>query len=93
MLLAGCGTAAVQQAGAGESGTPARPATAVSAVKPCTVPDYSAGPAPGQALNGPAVADLTGGAATGGFSLDGGSFSIEPPPRTECPRWQSATAW
>jgi hypothetical protein len=86
LLLAGCGTAAVRQAGAGQSGTPARPATAVSATQPCTVPEYSAGPAPGQALTGPAVADLTGGAATGGFSLDGGAFSIKPPPAGDAPR-------
>jgi hypothetical protein len=55
-------------------------------VKPCVVPENLAGPAPGQGLNGPAVTDLRGGAAAGGFSLDGGGFSITPPPAGDVPR-------
>jgi hypothetical protein len=86
MLLAGCDTAAVQQAGAGRSGTRAGPVTAVSAVKPCKLPGNMAGPAPGQGLNGPAVTDMAGGAVTGGFSLDGGKFSIMPPSAGDVPR-------
>ena len=39
----------------------------------------------GQGLTGPAVTDLTGGAAAGGFSLDGGQFSITPPSVGESP--------
>ena len=90
-LLAGC-SATGQSAGGGQGATPAvqatgGQATAVSAVKPCQVPTHLAGPAAGQGLNGPAVADLSGGAVTGGgFSLDGGRFSIKPPPAGAVPR-------
>jgi hypothetical protein len=85
-LLAGC-TAAVQQAAAGRSTAPGGPVTAVSAVKPCDLPGgMRAGPAPGAALNGPAVTDLSGGAVTGGFALDGGKFSIVPPSAGDVPR-------
>jgi hypothetical protein len=73
-LLGGCGSA------------PARTAPTVSAVKSCDLPEGLAGPAPGQGLTGPAVTDLTGGAAAGGFSLDGGSFSIRPPSAGQAPR-------
>ena len=55
-------------------------------MKPCDLPENLAGPAPGQGLNGPAVTDLTGGAVTGGFSLDGGGFSIVPPSAGDVPR-------
>jgi hypothetical protein len=90
-LLAGC-SATVQPAGGGRPATPAvqataGQATAVSAVRPCQVPENLAGPAPGQGLNGPAVTDLTGGAvAGGGFSLDGGRFSIKAPSAGDVPR-------
>jgi hypothetical protein len=85
-LVAGC-AAAVQPVGAGQGATPAVQATAVSAMKACQVPENLAGPAPGQGLNGPAVADLTGGAVSGGgFSLDGGRFSIQPPSAGAAPR-------
>jgi hypothetical protein len=39
-----------------------------------------------QRLAGPAVTALRGGAASHGFSLDGGSLSIEPPPAGVVPR-------
>ena len=85
-LLAGC-TATVQPVGGGRGPTASRvQATAVSAAKPCEPPETLAGPAPGQGLNGPAVTDLTGGAVTGGFSLDGGGFSIMPPSAGDVPR-------
>jgi hypothetical protein len=45
-----------------------------------------ADPAPGQGLDGPAVTDLSGGPVAGGFSLDGGKFSITPPPARDVPR-------
>ena len=44
------------------------------------MPVSLAAPAPGQQLTGPAVTALDGGAASLGFSLDGGQFSVEPPP-------------
>ena len=82
-LLAGC-TAAAQHAGAGRSTAPGGPAIAG---KPCHLPgDMRAGPGRGAALNGPAVTELTGGAVSGGFSLDGGKFSIMPPPVGAVPR-------
>ena len=72
MLLAGCGTAAA-------------PLTVAGAANTCRVPRL-AGPAPGQGLTGPAITALTGGAATQGFSLDRGGFSIVPPPADAAPR-------
>jgi uncharacterized protein YceK len=78
-LLAGCGTAASR------GGSATGPLTAASAAKPCDVPEV-AGSAPGQGLSGPAVTALTGGAAIKGFSLDGGKFSIVPPPAGAAPR-------
>jgi hypothetical protein len=79
-LLAGCSTATGQG-----GGSAAAPLTAATGVKPCDVPELAA-PAPGQGLSGPAVTALTGGAATRGFSLDGGKFSIAPPPAGAAPR-------
>jgi len=79
MVLAGCGTAPSQ------GGPAAGPLTAASAAKPCDVPEL-AGSAPGQGLSGPAVTALTGGAATQGFSLDGGKFLVVPPPAGVRPR-------
>lgn len=55
--------------------------SAVSAAKACKLPVNKVAPVPGQELAGPAVTDLTGGAAARGFSLDGGKFSIAPPAR------------
>jgi hypothetical protein len=46
--------------------------------------DRAAGP--GLKLPGPAGTDLRGGAATSGFELDGGKFSIAPPPPGDVPR-------
>lgn len=72
VLLAGCG-----QGG--------NPRTASAGGHPCQVPRW-AGSAPGQGLAGPAVSALTGGAATHGFSLDGGGFEIAVPPAAAVPR-------
>jgi hypothetical protein len=52
-------------------------------MRPACGPGW-AGSRPG--LTGPAVTDLTGGAATQGFSLDGGQFAIAPPPAGDNPR-------
>jgi hypothetical protein len=41
---------------------------------------------PGERLSGPAVTALRGGAASHGFSVDGGLLSIEPPPPGAVPR-------
>jgi hypothetical protein len=79
MLVVGCGTATVPHGGAGQSGELA----ADRASPACDLPTDLAAPAPGQGLTGPAVTALTGGAATRGFSLDGGQFSVEPPDSRE----------
>jgi uncharacterized protein YceK len=83
-LLAGCTAATVSHAGSGQDGADGRQLTGVA--KACGLPTGLAGPAPGQGLTGPAVTDLTGGAATRGFSLDGGKFSLTPPPSGDMPR-------
>jgi hypothetical protein len=84
-LLAGCGGAAVPQTGSGQNGAGAGQLSA-SVAKTCDLPVDLAGPAPGQGLTGPAVTDLTGAAATKGFSLDGGQFTIKSPPSGDTPR-------
>jgi hypothetical protein len=66
--------------------------SAVTAARPCDLPGNMAAPAPGQGLTGPAVTDLTGGAVTGGFSLDGGRFAIMPPSAGDVPRVPRAVA-
>jgi hypothetical protein len=90
-LLAGCGAAAVPQNSSGQNAADARQLTA-GVAKTCDLPAGVPGPAPGQGLTGPAVTDLTGGAATNGFSLDGGQFSIKPPPSGDIPRVSRTSA-
>jgi hypothetical protein len=84
-LIVGCGAAAVPQTSSGQDGADAGQLTG-GVAKACDVPTNVAAPAPGQGLTGPAVTDLTGRAATHGFSLDGGQFSIVPPPSGDKPR-------
>ena len=86
-LLAGCGTASVGQASVGQSdGAPeVRQLSSAVAAKTCALPAHPS-VTPGQELTGPAVTALTGGAAVHGFSLDGGKFSIAPPPAGAVPR-------
>ena len=47
---------------------------------------------PGDRLTGPAVTALRGGAASRGFSIDGGLLSVEPPPPGAVPRVPRALA-
>jgi hypothetical protein len=83
-LLAGCTATTVPHTSSGQNAAGATQLTG-SAARACD--DLPAvGPAPGQGLTGPAVTDLTGGAATRGLSLDGGQFSITPPPSGDMPR-------
>jgi len=76
-LLSGCGTATPSDSGQ---------LAAAIATKSCDLPAHMSASAPGQELTGPAVSDLTGGPAVHGFSLDGGKFSITPPPAGDVPR-------
>ena len=46
----------------------------------CNLPTQPDQVPPGQGLSGPAVTALRGGAASHGFSVDGGLLSVEPPP-------------
>lgn len=80
ILLAGCGTSTALQTSGAAAGKP------TAGAKTCDLPADQAGPAPGNGLNGPAVTALTGGAATRGFSLDGGQFAIAPAPGGDTPR-------
>ncbi|HXL87837.1 MAG TPA: hypothetical protein VN969_02455 [Streptosporangiaceae bacterium] len=89
-LIAGCGTAAVPQTSSGQNGADAGQLPG-GVAKACDLP-AQARPAPGQGLTGPAVTDLTSGAATHGFSLDGGQFSVMPPPSGDKPRASRAQA-
>jgi len=84
-LLAGCGAATVPPTSTGQNGADTGQLSG-GVAKACDLPVDQAGPAPGQGLAGPAVTDLTGRAATHGFSLDGGQFSIMPPPSGDKPR-------
>ena len=84
-LIVGCGAATVPPTNSGQNGAYAGQPTA-GVAKTCDLPVGQPGPAPGQGLSGPAVTDLAGGAATKGFSLDGGQFSVTPPPSGDKPR-------
>jgi hypothetical protein len=81
-LLAGCGTTTVGQGG--EARDASQLSSAVAA-KTCAPPPHASAPS-WPKLTGPAVTALTGGAAVHGFSLDGGKFSITPPPAADVPR-------
>ena len=81
LALAGCGAGA----GVPAAGTPPSASTQGTANAPCTLPALpTAGSAPGdgfpgEAMTGPAVAALQGGAARAAFSLDGGDLRVQPP--------------
>jgi hypothetical protein len=75
--VSGCVWAAV----AGGLITPAS-----TAAHACDLPTQPDRVPPGDRLTGPAVTALRGGAASHGFSVDGGLLSIEPPPPGAVPR-------
>jgi len=75
--VSGCVWAAV----AGGLITPAS-----TAAHACDLPAQPDRVPPGDRLTGPAVTALRGGAASHGFSVDGGLLSVEPPPPGAVPR-------
>jgi hypothetical protein len=83
LLLAGCGSATAAPSGAGQGQLAA---VRGARTESCDLPARRPAPPPGQALAGPARTDLTGGAATHGFALDGGKFTITPPPAGDVPK-------
>jgi hypothetical protein len=82
LMLAGCGTATAAQL------------TAVrgTGTASCDLPAHKAPPPSQQVLAGPAGTDLTGGADRHGFALDGGKFTITPPPAGDLPKVSRALA-
>jgi hypothetical protein len=60
--------------------------TRASTTQACDLPMQPDRVPPGEGLTGPAVTSLRGGAASHGFSVDGGLLSIEPPPPGAVPR-------
>jgi hypothetical protein len=83
LVLAGCGTATGAQNGAGQDQLTAVRGTGTAS---CDLPAHMPPPPSQQVLTGPARTDLTGGAATHGFTLDGGKFTITPPPAADVPK-------
>jgi hypothetical protein len=59
---------------------------ASTAARACDLPAQRGQVPAGQRLTGPAVTALRGGAASHGFSVDGGLLSVEPPPPAAVPR-------
>jgi hypothetical protein len=61
-------------------------APASTTARACDLPAQRGHVPAGQRLTGPAVTALRGGAASHGFSVDGGLLSVEPPPPGAVPR-------
>ena len=61
-------------------------APASTTARACDLPAQRGQVPAGQRLTGPAVTALRGGAASHGFSVDGGLLSVEPPPPGAVPR-------
>lgn len=76
-VVSGCGRAAVAGGQITPDGT---------TVHSCDLPAQPDRVPAGEGLAGPAVTALRGGAASSGFSVDGGLLSIEPPPPGAVPR-------
>lgn len=81
LVMSGCGIAAKAVGVPPDTG---RQNVGAGTGRSCELPAPDQVPS-GQRLGGPAVSALRGGAASHGFSLDGGKLSVEPPPPGEVP--------